>query len=61
MALWQRGEKDKARTWFKKAAAWTDEKASKDTGLRRLWSDAAELLGQPGPNSAPSTRSEGRH
>jgi tetratricopeptide (TPR) repeat protein len=62
MAHWQKGEKDEARKWFDKAVAWTKEKGPKNAELRQFWTEAAELLGQPGPDApgpgspvAPST------
>ena len=52
MTLWQKGEKDKARAWFDKAVAGTKEKDPKNAALRRFWSEAAELLGQPRPDAS---------
>jgi tetratricopeptide (TPR) repeat protein len=49
MAHWQKGDKDEARTWFKKAVDWTKLNAPGDTEMRRLWSEAAKLLGTDGP------------
>jgi tetratricopeptide (TPR) repeat protein len=51
MAFWQLGEKGKARMWFDKAVDWTKEKDPKNTDLRQFWTEAAELLGQPGPDA----------
>jgi serine/threonine-protein kinase len=51
MALWQKGEKDKGRKWFDKAVAWTKEKDPKNSELRQFWTEAAALLGQPGPDA----------
>jgi hypothetical protein len=51
MAHWQLGEKDKASNWFNKAVDWAKRKAPGDTELRRLWSEAAKLLGVPGPDA----------
>jgi superkiller protein 3 len=51
MVHWQRGDKDEARQWFEKATAWTKQNAPKHTGLLQIWAEAAELLGQPGPNA----------
>ena len=47
MAHAQKGEKDEARKWFDKAAAWTKEKDPKNAELLRFWKEAAELLGEP--------------
>jgi hypothetical protein len=59
MAHWQKGDKDEAPKWFEKAVAWTEEKAPKNDTLRGFWNEAAELLGQPGPDavsqSSPAT------
>jgi len=52
LADWQRGEEDKARTWFDKAVAWMREQDAEDPILRQLWTEAAELLGRPQPDSA---------
>jgi tetratricopeptide (TPR) repeat protein len=52
MAHWQKGEKDEARKWFDKAVARTKEKDPKNTELRGFWTEAAVLLGQPGPVAA---------
>ena len=52
MARWQKGEKDEARKWFDKAVAWTKEKDPKNTELHQFCSEAAELLGQAGPEAA---------
>ena len=58
MAHWQKGDKDEARKWFDKAVAWTRQKAPKNVELRRFWAEAAELLGQPGPDAVRSGRSQ---
>ena len=52
LACWRQGEKDEARRWFEKADAWTKEKDPKNAELRQFWTEAAELLGQPGPDAA---------
>jgi len=52
LADWQRGEMDKARNWFDKAVAWMREQDAEDPILRQLWTEAAELLGRPGPDAA---------
>src|SRR5262249_14681663 len=54
MAHWKKGEKDEARKWFDKAVAWTKEKEPKNAELRPFWTEAAELLGQPGPDAPRS-------
>ncbi len=50
MAHSQDGRKDEARKWFDKAVAWTREKDPKNAELRQFWTEAAELLAQPGPD-----------
>jgi hypothetical protein len=52
LAHWQEGHKDEARQWFDKAVAWTMQVAPEETELRQLWTEAAVLLGQPGPGAA---------
>jgi tetratricopeptide (TPR) repeat protein len=52
MAHWQKGENDEARRRFDMAVAWTKEKDPKNAELRQFWTEAAELLGQPGPVAA---------
>ena len=46
----QKGEKEQARPWFDKAVDWMKAKSSQHGHLRLLWTEAAALLGQPGPN-----------
>jgi hypothetical protein len=60
LASWQKGEKDKSRSWFDKAAraARTTEKHPNDAELRQLWTEAAELLGRPGPGAPGAGSSE---
>jgi hypothetical protein len=48
------GRAAEGRTWFDKAIAWTKRNAPKESTLRRYWSEAAELLGLPGPDAAGS-------
>jgi eukaryotic-like serine/threonine-protein kinase len=54
MAHAQKGEKDEARKWFDKAAAWTMEKDPKNAELLGFWKEAAELLGERGPTAPGS-------
>ena len=61
MALWQKGEKDRARTYFDKAVAWTREKEPKNKELLMFWAEAAELLGQPGPGQATTSPEKQPH
>ncbi len=55
MALWQKGKKDKSRTWFDKAVAWTKEKDAKNNELVQFWTEAAKLLGSVGPGATAAT------
>ena len=45
----QQGEKDKARGSFEKAVAWMKEHGGENPTINQLWTEAAELLGRPGP------------
>jgi serine/threonine-protein kinase len=51
MARARKVEMDRAAEWFDKAVAWTRKHAPKDAELLRFWSEAAALLGRPGPGS----------
>jgi hypothetical protein len=48
----RKGNTDDAHKWFAKAVAWTKEKDPKNARLRQFWSEAAQLLGEPGPDAA---------
>ena len=50
LAHWQKGHKDCARDWFDKAEASPNENALEDADLRQLRTEAAELVGQTGPD-----------
>ena len=52
LACWQNGDEGQARTRFNQAVASTKQNAPPSTTLRQLWTEAAERLGQPGPDSA---------
>jgi WD40 repeat protein/tetratricopeptide (TPR) repeat protein len=52
MALGRKGDKGEARTWFDQAVAQTKQSYPNDAELRQIWTEAAELLGQPGPQAA---------
>ncbi|MHB8974423.1 MAG: protein kinase domain-containing protein [Pirellulaceae bacterium] len=47
MAHWQLGNKDEARQWYDKAAAWMDKNKPNDEELLRFRAEAAELLATP--------------
>jgi tetratricopeptide (TPR) repeat protein len=52
MADWQAGGRESARGQFEQAAAKMREQNAKIPLARQLWTEAAELLGQPGPDAA---------
>ena len=45
MAHWQLDNKDKAHTWYKKAAEWTEKNQPNNKELRRFRAEAEELMG----------------
>jgi len=49
LAHGKKGAKGAARKWFDKAVAWTKDKEPNNSELCQFWTEAAELLGQPGP------------
>jgi serine/threonine protein kinase/Flp pilus assembly protein TadD len=51
MAHWRLGEKDTARQWYGKAAAWLEKNPSSDRGLLRSQVEACQLLGLPAPET----------
>ncbi len=53
MALWQRGEKDRSRSCFDRAVAWTRKNDPRNAELLAFWREAAALLGRPGPGAPP--------
>jgi Flp pilus assembly protein TadD len=55
MAHWQKGDKDRARALFDDAAARMTQNPSRNKDLRRLWTEAAELTGRPGPDAVGPT------
>jgi hypothetical protein len=44
MAYWKLGEKDKARAWYDRAAAWMDKHHPNSGDLRRFRAEAAQVL-----------------
>jgi hypothetical protein len=58
MDHWQQARKDEARRWFDEAVKWTTAKEPSNAELRQFWTEAAALLGQPGP-TAVGTRAPG--
>jgi hypothetical protein len=49
------GHDEEAGAWFDKAVRWTRQHDPRNGELRRFCSEAAELLGRPGPDdTAPS-------
>jgi tetratricopeptide (TPR) repeat protein len=49
MAHWKHGNKEEARAWYDRAAAWMDKEGTYSPELRRYRRDAAELLGIAAP------------
>ena len=47
----RQGDKAKAGEWFDKAVVWTKGKASDNADLRPIWTEAAKVLGRPGPDA----------
>ena len=52
MALWQQGHKDQSRSFLDHAVAWTRKNDPNNAELARLWREAADLMGQPGPDAS---------
>jgi protein O-GlcNAc transferase len=52
MALARKGEKEKALPWFDKAVERAVKKNLKEVDVTMLWTEAARLLGRPGPDAA---------
>jgi tetratricopeptide (TPR) repeat protein len=51
MALRRQGSKARSRSWFDQAVAWTRKNDPKKADLLALWREAANLLGEPGPDA----------
>ena len=51
----ERGNTQGATPWFDKSVAWMKEKKSHEADLLQLWTEAAKLLGQPGPEGRRET------
>ena len=49
MAHWNRGDKGEAEQFFQRGVERASKTAAADMELRMFWSEAAELLGKPGP------------
>ncbi len=47
----KQGRKDQARALFDKSLEWIKKHDARDPDLRLFWSEAADLLGQPGPDA----------
>jgi tetratricopeptide (TPR) repeat protein len=54
MALWRQGSRDRSRSIFDQAVAWTRKNDPNRADLLLLWREAADLLGWPGPHAAPA-------
>jgi hypothetical protein len=51
MALWRQGSKIRSRSFFDQAVAWTRKNDPQRADVLLLWREAADLLGQPGPDT----------
>ena len=47
----QRGNADLAARWFDKSVAWMKQQKTPDAGLVPIWTEAAQVLGGPGPEA----------
>jgi len=54
MALWQQGVKDRSGSLFDQAVSWMRKNDPKDPDLLAFWREAAQVLGQPGPDGPPA-------
>ena len=50
MAVWRQGAKDRSRAYFEHTVTWTKKNLPDEADILALWREAAELLGQPGPD-----------
>jgi hypothetical protein len=56
VAHWHRGDRVEAAGWFEGAVAMAKRGQSIDSTLYRLWTEAAELLGQTGTDAGAADR-----
>jgi serine/threonine-protein kinase len=61
MAHWQMRKKEEAGKSFDKAVDSTRHEAALDRDVIGLWSEAAVLLGRPGPDTSPGRKSDRAH
>jgi tetratricopeptide (TPR) repeat protein len=54
MAHWKLSQKEGARSWYDRAAKWTDQHRPHSPALHRLRLEAAALLGLPAPPVSPA-------
>ena len=52
MAYWKKNAKDESLKWFNEAVTPSRPNRLQAPELRRLWSEAAKLLNQPGPDTS---------
>jgi tetratricopeptide (TPR) repeat protein len=50
LASWRNGDRDKAVAGFDRGVDWAQKHPPMDDDQRRLWKEAADLLGRPGPS-----------
>jgi hypothetical protein len=55
MAHWQIGEKEQAQTWYSQGVQWMAKNDPNNVELKRFRTEAAALLGLPGP-AAPAKK-----
>jgi tetratricopeptide (TPR) repeat protein len=58
MAHWQKGDRDKARSWYDKTVRWMEKNKPKDDELRRFGAEAAALLGVTNYPTAASKKEQ---
>jgi hypothetical protein len=44
MAYWQRGDRERARSWYERAVAWVEKNKPEERELRRFRAEAEALL-----------------
>jgi superkiller protein 3 len=54
MALWRQGSQVRSRSCFDQAVAWTRKNDPRNADSLLFWREAANLLGQPGPDAPPA-------
>ena len=47
----ERGNAAEAARWFDKSVVWTKQQKSPHADVLQIWTEAAKLLGRPGPDA----------